>query len=123
MNARNAVRPPPSQQSLSQSSRTTHTAQLTRISHPRHTLSTLPSSEANVRAAVSKGYVSGLLTLYQDWHSGDVGHAAIGIRLALLRCLHQVAHSAAGREAVLAHGGIRLLFQTTQVVLFLARMF
>ena len=73
-----------------------------------------------MRAAVSKGYVSGLLTLYQDWHSGDVGHAAIGIRLALLRCLHQVAHSAAGREAVLAHGGIRLLFQTTQVVLFLA---
>ncbi|CAL8293312.1 unnamed protein product, partial [Boreogadus saida] len=80
-------------------------------------LAALLCTKANVRAAVSKGYVSGLLTLYQDWHRGDVGHAAIGIRLALLRCLHQVAHSAAGREAVLAHGGIRLLLQTTQACL------
>ncbi|KAK0142579.1 Cytosolic carboxypeptidase 4 [Merluccius polli] len=73
--------------------------------------------KANVRSAVSKGYISGLLALYEDWHSRDTGHVAVRIRLALLRCLHQVTRSAAGREAVVGQGGLRLLFHTTQACL------
>ncbi|CAL8357856.1 unnamed protein product [Lota lota] len=96
-----------------------HTSRhLTPIKAAIDALAALLCTKANVRTAVSKGYVSGLLTLYQDWHSRDVGHVAVRIRLALLRCLHQVAHSTAGREAVLAHGGIHLLFQTTQACRF-----
>ncbi|KAM4619140.1 cytosolic carboxypeptidase 4 [Polymixia lowei] len=74
-------------------------------------------TKANVCSAVSKGFVSGLLRLYEDWHSKDTEHVAIAIRRALLRCLHQTTHSTAGRKALVSQGGIRLLYQTTQTCL------
>ncbi|KAM7413845.1 hypothetical protein PAMA_018913 [Pampus argenteus] len=74
-------------------------------------------TKANVRSVVSKGYIPGLLRLYEDWHSKDTQHVAIAIRHALLCCLHKVAHSAAARHALVSHGGMRLLHQTTQTCL------
>ncbi|KAG9340768.1 hypothetical protein JZ751_020360 [Albula glossodonta] len=72
------------------------------------------SSEANSRCAVAKGYVSSLLKLYEDWHSKDVTNAYVPIRRALLHCLHHATNTSAGREALLAQGGMALLFRTTQ---------
>ena len=72
-------------------------------------------TEANVRLVISKGYSSGLLRLYEDWHSKDTEHVAVSICHALLRCLHKVTYSTAGRHALLSQGGISLLHQTTQV--------
>uniref|UniRef100_A0AAQ6ITK4 tubulin-glutamate carboxypeptidase n=1 Tax=Anabas testudineus TaxID=64144 RepID=A0AAQ6ITK4_ANATE len=71
-------------------------------------------AEANVCSVVSKGYISGLLRLYEDWHSKDTQHVAIAIRQALLCCLHKVTHITAGRQAFISQGGIRLLYQATQ---------
>lgn len=75
----------------------------------------LSLTETNVCSVVSKGYISGLLRLYEDWYSKDTQHAAIEIRHTLLRCLHKVTHSTAGRQAVISQGGLRLLYHTTQV--------
>uniref|UniRef100_A0A8D3DVH8 tubulin-glutamate carboxypeptidase n=1 Tax=Scophthalmus maximus TaxID=52904 RepID=A0A8D3DVH8_SCOMX len=76
----------------------------------------LPASDIFVISThvVSKGYISGLLRLYEDWYSKDTQHAAIEIRHTLLRCLHKVTHSTAGRQAVISQGGLRLLYHTTQ---------
>lgn len=74
-------------------------------------------TKANVCLVVSKGYISGLLRVYEDWHSKDTHHVAIAIRHALLRCLHKVTYSTAGREAFISLGGLRLIFQTTQTCL------
>lgn len=80
-----------------------------------HSCSLCFITEANVRSVVSKGYVSGLLRLYEEWRSKDTEHVAIAICHALLRCLHQVTHSTAGRQALISQGGLRLLYETTQV--------
>lgn len=72
-------------------------------------------TEANVCSAVSKGYISGFLWLYEDWHSKDNQDVAIAIRHALLCCLLKATDSTAGRQAFLSQGGIRLLYQTAQV--------
>ncbi|CAK6980514.1 cytosolic carboxypeptidase 4, partial [Scomber scombrus] len=77
----------------------------------------LLSTKANVRLVVSKGYTSGLLRLYEDWHSKDAEHVAVSICHALLRCLHKVTYSTAGRHALLSQGGITVLHQTTQTCL------
>ncbi|KAK7891986.1 hypothetical protein WMY93_023949 [Mugilogobius chulae] len=74
-------------------------------------------TKANVCLVVSKGYISGLLRLYEDWHCKDTDHVAIAIRHALLRCLHKVTYSTAGREAFCSLGGLRLIHQTTQTCL------
>ncbi|XP_026221723.1 cytosolic carboxypeptidase 4 [Anabas testudineus] len=77
----------------------------------------LLGTKANVCSVVSKGYISGLLRLYEDWHSKDTQHVAIAIRQALLCCLHKVTHITAGRQAFISQGGIRLLYQATQTCL------
>ncbi|XP_029290026.1 cytosolic carboxypeptidase 4 [Cottoperca gobio] len=74
-------------------------------------------TKANVCSVVSKGNISGLLRLYEDWHSKGTQHVAIEIRHALLRCLHKVTHSTAGKHAFVSHGGIKLLYETTQTCL------
>ncbi|XP_044049759.1 cytosolic carboxypeptidase 4 [Siniperca chuatsi] len=79
--------------------------------------SALLCTKANVCSVVSKGYISGLLRLYEDWHNKDTQHIAITICHALLRCLHKVTHSTAGRQAFISQGGCRLLYQTTQTCL------
>lgn len=75
----------------------------------------LSLTEANVSSVVSKGYIFGLMRLYEDWHRKDTQHIAVTIRHTLLRCLHKVTHSTAGRQAFVSQGGIRLLYETTQV--------
>uniref|UniRef100_A0A8D3B9K1 tubulin-glutamate carboxypeptidase n=1 Tax=Scophthalmus maximus TaxID=52904 RepID=A0A8D3B9K1_SCOMX len=79
-----------------------------------NTFAALLCTKTNVCSVVSKGYISGLLRLYEDWYSKDTQHAAIEIRHTLLRCLHKVTHSTAGRQAVISQGGLRLLYHTTQ---------
>ncbi|KAM8892295.1 cytosolic carboxypeptidase 4 isoform 2-T2 [Spinachia spinachia] len=74
-------------------------------------------TRANVCSVVSQGYVSGLLRLYEDWHAKAIQHAAVAICHSLLRCLHKVTRSSAGRQALVSHGGIRLLYGTTQTCL------
>ncbi|XP_047453319.1 cytosolic carboxypeptidase 4 [Mugil cephalus] len=74
-------------------------------------------TKANISSVVSKGYISGILLLYNDWHSKDNQHVAIAIRHALLCCLHKATNSKAGKQAFLSQGGIRLLYQTTQTCL------
>ncbi|CAL1595258.1 unnamed protein product [Knipowitschia caucasica] len=74
-------------------------------------------TKANVCLVVSKGYISGLLRLYEDWHCKDTHHVAIAIRHALLHCLHKVTYSTAGREAFFSLGGLHLIYQTTQACL------
>ncbi|KAM9816338.1 cytosolic carboxypeptidase 4 isoform 7-T7 [Syngnathus typhle] len=68
----------------------------------------------NICTAVTKGYVSGLLLLYDDWHSKDTNHSATDILQALLHCFCKIACSALGRDNLVSHGGIRLLYHTTQ---------
>lgn len=74
------------------------------------------STEVNCRTAVTKGYIADLLKVYEDWHNNDTNLKNIPIRRALLHCLHRAANSAVGRDAIVAEGGISLLFQTTQVI-------
>ncbi|XP_061138908.1 cytosolic carboxypeptidase 4 isoform X9 [Syngnathus typhle] len=71
----------------------------------------------NICTAVTKGYVSGLLLLYDDWHSKDTNHSATDILQALLHCFCKIACSALGRDNLVSHGGIRLLYHTTQTYL------
>ncbi|XP_076980252.1 cytosolic carboxypeptidase 4 isoform X2 [Tamandua tetradactyla] len=77
-------------------------------------LAALLKSKSNSRRAVNRGYISGLLRLYQDWHSHDTVHAYIQIRRALLLCLKHIAMLRSGREAFLAGQGLEILFSTTQ---------
>ncbi|XP_057186317.1 cytosolic carboxypeptidase 4 isoform X2 [Triplophysa rosa] len=74
-------------------------------------------SKVNCRTAVAKGYISDLLKLYEDWHNNNASFENIPIRRALLHCMHRVANTSAGREALVAEGGMSLLFQTTQTFL------
>lgn len=85
------------------------------ISVPPSLCLSVSLTETNVCSVVSMGYISSLLRLYEDWHSKDTQHVAIAIRYALLCCLHKVTHITAGRKAFISQGGIRLLYQTTQV--------
>ncbi|TRY93906.1 hypothetical protein DNTS_013081, partial [Danionella cerebrum] len=57
-------------------------------------------SKQNCRTAVTKGYISDLLKLYEDWHNNDGDLKNIPIRKALLHCLHSASNSAVGREAI-----------------------
>uniref|UniRef100_A0A8C9RZW6 AGBL carboxypeptidase 1 n=1 Tax=Scleropages formosus TaxID=113540 RepID=A0A8C9RZW6_SCLFO len=69
---------------------------------------------ANSRCAVAKGYISGLLRLYEDWHHRDMGNGYVTMCKALLRCLQHATNTSAARAAVVAEGGMGLLFHTTQ---------
>uniref|UniRef100_A0AAQ6IKH3 tubulin-glutamate carboxypeptidase n=1 Tax=Anabas testudineus TaxID=64144 RepID=A0AAQ6IKH3_ANATE len=103
-------------QVFSSSGTITHT--LTSVeTHTSFTVSLVPLIICHSSLMVSKGYISGLLRLYEDWHSKDTQHVAIAIRQALLCCLHKVTHITAGRQAFISQGGIRLLYQATQTCL------
>lgn len=69
--------------------------------------------------AVSKGHISGLLEIYEKWHSKDTHRAAIEICHALLHCFYKVTRITAGSQAFVSLGGINLLYQTSQVTLTL----
>ncbi|KAF3854156.1 hypothetical protein F7725_022211 [Dissostichus mawsoni] len=57
-------------------------------------------TKANVCWVVSKGYIFGLLQLYEDWHSNGAQHDAIPIRHSLLRCLHKTCLLSKGLESL-----------------------
>uniref|UniRef100_A0A3Q3D8G3 ATP/GTP binding protein like 1 n=1 Tax=Hippocampus comes TaxID=109280 RepID=A0A3Q3D8G3_HIPCM len=88
-----------------------------RCSHTEYIFSMLKWYTDNICSAVSKGYVSGLLRLYDEWYRKDTTHSAIDVLQALLRCFYKIARSALGRETFVSHGGIRLLYHTTQTCL------
>ncbi|XP_060035363.1 cytosolic carboxypeptidase 4 [Erinaceus europaeus] len=77
-------------------------------------LAVLLKSKSNSRRAVTRGYVSRLLRLHQDWHSRDATQGHVPTRRALLLCLKHVSCLHSGREALLAAGGMESLFSCVQ---------
>ncbi|KAJ8412935.1 hypothetical protein AAFF_G00105170 [Aldrovandia affinis] len=95
-----------------------HTTKHTRtVKAAIDTLAAILHSKANSRCAVTKGYISRLLKLYEAWHHKDTDNVNVPIRIALLHCLHHATNTAAGSAALVAEGGMALLFQTTQACL------
>uniref|UniRef100_A0A8C3LIY5 tubulin-glutamate carboxypeptidase n=1 Tax=Chrysolophus pictus TaxID=9089 RepID=A0A8C3LIY5_CHRPC len=66
------------------------------------------------RQAVNRGYLSGLLRLYQDWHHNDVSNNYIYIRRGLLLCLKHITNIQLGRETFLGSRGMEILFTSVQ---------
>uniref|UniRef100_A0A8B9F637 ATP/GTP binding protein like 1 n=1 Tax=Amazona collaria TaxID=241587 RepID=A0A8B9F637_9PSIT len=66
------------------------------------------------RRAVSRGYLGGLLRLYQDWHRNDVSNNYIYIRRGLLLCLKHITNIQLGRETFLFSKGMEILFTSVQ---------
>ncbi|XP_058252240.1 cytosolic carboxypeptidase 4 isoform X2 [Hemibagrus wyckioides] len=77
----------------------------------------LLSSKENARLAVGKGYISGLLSVYENWHRQDTQNEHIAVRRAFLHCLHRAAKTSAARHALLSEGGVTVLYNTTQACL------
>ncbi|NXU52693.1 CBPC4 carboxypeptidase, partial [Turnix velox] len=71
-------------------------------------------SESNSRRAVNRGYLGGLLRLYQDWHHNDVSNNYIYIRRGLLLCLKHITNIQMGRETFLGSRGMEVLFTSIQ---------
>nr|XP_023669821.1 cytosolic carboxypeptidase 4-like [Paramormyrops kingsleyae] len=92
-----------------------HTTKQTRtVKAATDTFAALLQAGLNSRLAASRGYVSGLLKLYEDWHQKDTENTAVPIRRALLHCLHHITGNRAGRAALVADRGMELLYHTTQ---------
>ncbi|XP_071610403.1 cytosolic carboxypeptidase 4 isoform X1 [Heliangelus exortis] len=77
-------------------------------------LAALLKSKSNSRRAVNRGYLGGLLRLYQDWHQNDVSNNYIYIRRGLLLCLKHITNIQQGRETFLGSQGMEILFTTVQ---------
>ncbi|XP_009999611.1 PREDICTED: cytosolic carboxypeptidase 4 [Chaetura pelagica] len=77
-------------------------------------LAALLKSKSNSRRAVNRGYLGGLLRLYQDWHHKDVSNNYIYIRRALLLCLKHITNIQLGRETFLGSQGMKILFTSVQ---------
>ncbi|NXL91953.1 CBPC4 carboxypeptidase, partial [Alectura lathami] len=77
-------------------------------------LAALLKSKSNSRQAVNKGYLGGLLRLYQDWHHNDVSNNYIHIRRGLLLCLKHITNIQLGRETFLGSRGMEILFTSVQ---------
>ncbi|OPJ70442.1 cytosolic carboxypeptidase 4 isoform B [Patagioenas fasciata monilis] len=77
-------------------------------------LAALLKSKSNSRRAVTRGYLDGLLRLYQDWHHNDVSNNYIYIRRGLLLCLKHITNVQLGRETFLGCRGMDILFTTVQ---------
>ncbi|KAM6119333.1 LOW QUALITY PROTEIN: cytosolic carboxypeptidase 4 [Pterocles gutturalis] len=77
-------------------------------------LAALLKSKSNSRRAVNRGYLGGLLRLYQDWHHKDVSNNYIYIRRGLLICLKHITNIQLGRETFLGSRGMEILFTSVQ---------
>ncbi|XP_065544743.1 cytosolic carboxypeptidase 4 isoform X2 [Lathamus discolor] len=77
-------------------------------------LAALLKSKSNSRRAVSRGYLGGLLRLYQDWHRNDVSNSYVYIRRGLLLCLKHITNIQLGRETFLCSKGMEILFTSVQ---------
>uniref|UniRef100_A0A8C8BMK7 ATP/GTP binding protein like 1 n=1 Tax=Otus sunia TaxID=257818 RepID=A0A8C8BMK7_9STRI len=82
--------------------------------HVRTFNSAFSFSESNSRRAVNRGYLGGLLRLYQDWHHNDVSNNYIYIRRGLLLCLKHITNIQLGRETFLGSRGMEILFTSVQ---------
>ncbi|NXN30366.1 CBPC4 carboxypeptidase, partial [Nycticryphes semicollaris] len=81
-------------------------------------LAALLKSKSNSRQAVNRGYLGGLLRLYQDWHHNDVSNNYVYIRRGLLLCLKHITNIQLGRETFLGSRGMEILFTSIQDCLF-----
>ncbi|KAF1502853.1 Cytosolic carboxypeptidase 4, partial [Eudyptula minor] len=77
-------------------------------------LAALLKSKSNSRRAANRGYLGGLLRLYQDWHHNDVSNNYIYIRRGLLLCLKHITNVQLGRETFLGSRGMEILFTSVQ---------
>ncbi|NWX47061.1 CBPC4 carboxypeptidase, partial [Steatornis caripensis] len=77
-------------------------------------LAALLKSKSNSRRAVNRGYLGGLLRLYQDWHHNDISNNYIYIRRGLLLCLKHITNIQLGRETFLVSQGMEILFTSVQ---------
>ncbi|NXO47998.1 CBPC4 carboxypeptidase, partial [Aramus guarauna] len=77
-------------------------------------LAALLKSKSNSRRAVNRGYLGGLLRLYQDWHHNDVSNNYIYIRRGLLLCLKHITNIQLGRETFLGSQGMEILFTSVE---------
>ncbi|XP_025929006.1 cytosolic carboxypeptidase 4 [Apteryx rowi] len=77
-------------------------------------LAALLKSKSNSRRAVNRGYLRGLLRLYQDWHHNDVSNNYVHIRRGLLICLKHITNIQLGRETFLDSCGMEILFTSVQ---------
>ncbi|NXD14947.1 CBPC4 carboxypeptidase, partial [Nothocercus nigrocapillus] len=77
-------------------------------------LAALLKSKSNSRRAVNRGYLCGLLKLYQDWHHNDVSNDYVHIRRGLLICLKHITNIQLGRETFLDSRGMEILFTSVQ---------
>ncbi|NXN95426.1 CBPC4 carboxypeptidase, partial [Rhinopomastus cyanomelas] len=77
-------------------------------------LAALLKSKSNSRQAVNRGYLGGLLRLYQDWHRSDVSNNYVYIRRGLLLCLKHMTNIQLGRETFLGSRGMEILFTSVQ---------
>ncbi|GAA6071411.1 cytosolic carboxypeptidase 4 isoform X1, partial [Tachysurus ichikawai] len=73
----------------------------------------------NGHLAVGKGYISGLVSVYEDWHKQDIRNKHLTIRRAFLHCLHRAAKTSSGRHALVSEGGVAVLYNTTQACLLM----
>lgn len=56
-----------------------------------------------------------LLTIYVDWHRHDSRHRHMLIRKGILQCIKNVTNTKLGRKAFLDVGGMKILYNTSQV--------
>ncbi|XP_019332932.2 cytosolic carboxypeptidase 4 [Alligator mississippiensis] len=77
-------------------------------------LAALLKSKSNSRRVVHRGYLCGLLRLYQDWHQSDISNSYIHIRRGLLLCLKHITNIRSGRETFRCARGMEILFATVQ---------
>ncbi|KAM6409380.1 cytosolic carboxypeptidase 4 [Rhynochetos jubatus] len=77
-------------------------------------LAALLKSKSNSRRAVNRGYLGGLLRLYQDWHHNDASNNYVYIRRGLLVCLKHITNVQLGRETFLGSQGMEILFTSVQ---------
>ncbi|KFR13027.1 Cytosolic carboxypeptidase 4, partial [Opisthocomus hoazin] len=77
-------------------------------------LAALLKSKSNSRRAANRGYLCGLLRLYQDWHHNDASNDYIYIRRGLLLCLKHITNTQLGKETFLDSRGMEILFTSVQ---------
>uniref|UniRef100_A0A8D0GDF1 ATP/GTP binding carboxypeptidase 1 n=1 Tax=Sphenodon punctatus TaxID=8508 RepID=A0A8D0GDF1_SPHPU len=83
------------------------------------TLAALLKSKTNARKAVERGYINVLLTTYVDWHRHDSRHRHMLIRKGILQSIKSVTNIKLGRKAFIDANGMKTLYNTSQVSLYI----
>ncbi|XP_046706488.1 cytosolic carboxypeptidase 4 isoform X2 [Silurus meridionalis] len=77
----------------------------------------LLSSKQNGHLAVGKGYILGLLRVYEDWHTQDTANKHLTVRSVFIHCLHRATKTSTARHTLTSEGGVTVLYNTTQACL------